>query len=663
VLLGAGRSVNGYASFSQINSAAYLLLQSEALAGSAAVYWTLDNIWPNATNAQWTTTNSSVAEVSGLNLINQTTSSRTLRLTVQAGSTPVLLNLQVDVAGAAAFLYSGAYYQLGGLLTPAFPASYYDYMPYNYSPDLILALGIYSSNCPASTAVYISDRLPQPGPGQQNVTYNYTGAGIVLPGNGTEVSAILSGSQLQAASQTGQFYIAVVGDGQTSCSYTIGAQQGNVKQLLADQLLNSVRVWGTTVGGVYWTFSMQPDTDASIVLYNFRSTDSPTAASAVNVYTAFGGVPNPADPSSFSIVTAAKVAAIKAASGASSAIYLPGSLCPLTLDSLANGCPVLMAASTSDGISQMFTLVSMQTATLLTAGRTVVGSVSNYAQVFYALPVPAGQVGTVSVTILASSPLHLYCSYQYIRPTAQDFDWSFIVYAGNSTTVNISWAAPQLNSINGVALVASTCYCGLLADAAGFSLNFAFATAAVPPPPPPPSVSSSSSGRPSAAPSAVSSSSTPVVFSCACVVVVRPAVVSSVALRPVLVVRPARSAAIQSVLVLRPASSLAAVQLVVRPVPGRAVRGHLRARAGGRADGGGAAVAVQTAGRLRLSRCEEQGRRGAQEGRGSYQVKRRVAGDGAERERRARERAAVGQLRTTTTSQAELAARHAEHTQ
>ena len=511
VLLGAGGTAYGTLPLNRFITAAYVLLQSDFLAGSASAYWAAndDVAFPNSTSYQWTTSNSTAVEISNLNLVNQSVFSRALKVTVQAGATPVLLNLQVDVAGATAVLYAANTPQ-GGLLIPAFPVSYYVYTLTSYYSDLIVAVGLYSSDCPQSTRLYVSDRQPQPGPGQQGVSYNYTGSALVLPGNSIQVSAILSGSaQFNSSLRNGPYYIAVVGDGQTSCSYQISVLTRIPSQLLADEKRNYQSVFGFALG-LFYTFSMQPDTDASFALYNFRTSGTTVASSVVNVYTVLGGLSNLAEPGNFSVVSAFNVSAIQAAGRAGSAIYLPGSLCPVTIDSLANGCPVVIAASTSDGSYQTFSLVSMQTATQLTAGQLVVGVTTYYVSAFYAMPVPVGQVGNVSLTMFASSPLQLYCSYQYIRPTALYYDWTALVPAGNSTAVNISWSAPLLNSVNGVAPNASTCYCGVAAETAGFTLAFAFIPTAVPPPPPPPSVSSSSSsGRPSALSSSSGLSSSP----------------------------------------------------------------------------------------------------------------------------------------------------------
>ena len=496
VLLGPGRSAYCYVNVGSLRSIGYLLMQTQSSIGSVVLFSAFSANVPTNSSYDWMTADSSTLELTNLSF--PLGSSSMFRITAQAGAASAsLFTVSVDVAGVSGALYSGG--QLTGLLTTAFPVSYFDYYVSSYiDGSTLLALGFYSFNCPASTQLYISDTLQRPGPGQQGVTYNYTGTAVLTQDNRTQVSAILSSNALFSASlHPGPYYFAVVGDGQTNCTFQLGLQQSSLVSLQADQTFSYLTVYGGLLA--YWAFTMQAATDAAIAL-QFRA----NAYGSLTVYTAVGGLPNPADPGSYSVVSTFS-SGTRTAGGA---LYLPGSLCPITAASLASGCQVLMAAVSNNASAPSFSLVSMVTATTLTAGKTVVGVSSSVAPSYYQMPVPAGVVGTVSLTVFSSAPLQLYCSYQFIRPSPQLFDWNVSVVADNSSTVNISWSAPLLNAVNGVAPPAAACYCSLSAISAGFTLAYVFTVPAAPPPPPAlPSSSSSSSSSASRSVSFSSSSS------------------------------------------------------------------------------------------------------------------------------------------------------------
>ena len=481
VLLGPSRIAYFFVSLDRIRAAGYLLLQAQPLIGTAGLFAGFNQVCFDDCYA-W----------SGAPLIftNVSTVNATLgRLLIQlqaSNASAALVTLSVEAAGVTASLTSDTAGQVSGLLTPAYPVSYFSYALNTLNNQTALALGFYSSTCPASTQLYVSDTAPQPGRSMPGVSYNYTGRAVQLPGNRTEVSIVLSNSALLLGSlRVGVYYVAVVGDGETSCSFQMAANQAQLTTLLPDTPTPAV-VYSTGIGSVYWLYTMQPNTSVSVALQLRLDTLTSTPTSSLLVYTAVGGLPDPAEPGSYSVVTQFNRSSLSTTAAGIDAIYLPGSLCPVTVESLVDGCQVVMAPVTDGGVV-VSSLVAMRSAVQPSAGETTIGYVSTAQPAYYRMAIPAGEVGVFSLTVLASAPLQLYCSYRFIRPSATFYDWQATVNSsasGGGGAVNVSWTAPLLNAVNGVAIAAAECYCGLIAisSPAGFTFAYAFVAAASTPP-------------------------------------------------------------------------------------------------------------------------------------------------------------------------------------
>ena len=495
VLLGSSRSIQLYVTLDRIGSAGYLVLQAQPLLGSAVLYANLGgSVYPTASSYQYTTAQSTSSSVAITNFTFSAASTRVWMLVQASSASPALLSVSVEAAGITATLSSGSAGQVLGLLTPAFPVSYFSYplTLTTITTSIALTLGFYSSNCPASTQLYVSDSVSQPGPGQAGVSYNYTGNSIALPGNRTQVSVILSNNALLPNSlRRGMYYVAVVGDGATSCSFQMAAYQATFSTLLADMLMYNFAVSSGGIGSVYWFYTIFPNTTTTIAL-QFRF-DALTPTSSLVVYTAIDGLPDPTEPGSYSVVTQFTSASLAGSAIITGVIYLPSSLCPATNASLASGCRVVLAPVTDGSVTYVQTISAMVSAVAVSAEQTTVGYVLPSQPAFYRMPIAAGEVGIISVSILASAPVQLYCSYRFIRPSAMFFDWSSPALGGSgsssATVFNFSWTQPLLNPINGVAPAAPTCYCGVVntAGTAGYTFTYTFTEAA---PPAPPSTSS-----------------------------------------------------------------------------------------------------------------------------------------------------------------------------
>ena len=84
-------------------------------------------------------------QITNLNFVNQSSTSRNLRVTVQPkGASAALISVSLAVAGVSASLSDGVPGQISGLLTPAFPVSYFSYSLRYFDNQTVLALGIYS---------------------------------------------------------------------------------------------------------------------------------------------------------------------------------------------------------------------------------------------------------------------------------------------------------------------------------------------------------------------------------------------------------------------------------------------------------------------------------------------------------------------------------------
>ena len=476
-LLGPGRLAYFYVDLNSFTAVGYALLQLQTTVGSVTLYAALGATYPNVSNPasyQWSTTSPNALSITNLNLTGFTgrVASR-LAIVAQAGaSSAATLTLSLDVAGVSATVVG----PLTSLLTPAFPVSYFTFnLPFFYVTTA-LALGFYTSTCPASTQLYVSDRLPQPGPGQPGVTYNYTGTRTVVAGNLTQVVVeIANSSALFAASplRLGPYYFAVVSDEQSSCSYQVDFNIGQLFPLQADVQYTNWLVYGDLIGTNIWTFSMQPNTDVS---FGLRLAVTTTPTPSVLVYAAVDALPDPLQPSSY--VAFYNQSTATAVGGLSGSLYLPGSLCPATNQSRLLGCQVVLLTRSAGVNVLMSALSPMVTAAALAADQTVVSYAAPSIPAYYRLPVPAGAVGTISLAIFTSAVLQVYCSYQFIRPSALFYDWTATTgLNSSSSTVDFTWSAPQLNPINGVAPAATTCYCSLASSAtAGFTVAMSFTT-------------------------------------------------------------------------------------------------------------------------------------------------------------------------------------------
>jgi hypothetical protein len=149
------------------------------------------------------------------------------------------------------------------------------------------------------------------------------------------------------------------------------------------------------VGQSYFGFTMSPNTPVAFAIQNAARSNS--YAGILTVYTAVGGLPNPADAGSYNLVSTCNFTALTAAGPQPSAIYLPGSVCPITSESLESGCQVVMGMS-MDATYLQYTLTTMVTAQALTEGLSVIGTASSTNAAYYQLPVPPVP-GTISLAI------------------------------------------------------------------------------------------------------------------------------------------------------------------------------------------------------------------------------------------------------------------------
>ena len=394
-----------------------------------------------------------------------------------------MIVLSFDVAGVSAALPNRG--SLTGLLTPAYPVSYFSFLLNAISSASVLSFGVYSSTCPVDQAVYISDTLPSPGPGAFGVTYNYSATTTVLPAGRSEASVLISNTTSPPLRAT-TYYMAVVSGGASSCSFTASVNSGASNLLVADATSPTRVVFGGVVGQFFATFTMTPNTPVAFVIQLARTN---AYAGTLTALTALGGLPNPTDDGSYSIVSNYTVTVAPTVPPPPTAIYLPGSLCPSTPQSLASGCPVAIGMST-DVSSVQYTLTTMVTAQTVAEAQNVIGAVFLTSPAYYQLPVPPVP-GVINLDLASSALVQLDCSYQFIRPSPSLSEWSTSVNL-SSTPISINWNAPQLNAVNGIATQAQVCYCGVSAvsGVAGFVFSYTFTAASSPAPP---TTSSSSS--------------------------------------------------------------------------------------------------------------------------------------------------------------------------
>ena len=198
-------------------------------------------------------------------------------------------------------------------------------------------------------------------------------------------------------------------------------------------------------------------------------------------------------------------------------VYIPASACS-SAALQGQSCAVVFMASTDSEYGQYVLVTPMSAAgnVWLQAGQATTPSNATSRTTTYQFTLGSAPQ-QVTLAVNSSSGATVYCSYQYVTPTAAFSEWQWTIASsrnGNSSAqLSLAWgvaatsaaALPQLNANTPLAALPTTCYCSLHSTSAAYSI--AYSTSPVRPAASSSSSSSSSYSSSSLSPSSPSASS------------------------------------------------------------------------------------------------------------------------------------------------------------
>ena len=508
----------------------YLILQAEVAVGTPSLYAKCINyqpgqtLLPNETYNTWQAVSAPLAiELFRFNA--SAASCPYLVLGVRAsGIQGALLDVSVTTAGQVQELGSSAYGtgSAVGVSTAASPVSYWSYTLTDSDASTVLEFTLVSdgSTCVNQLQLAVGDTTPFPNASDPS-TYSFRRSAVELPNGLTDKTlAITNFSRPVGSLHAGYYYVAVSGAANTTCPYVLQGAVTQQRQLPLGQLA----AYGLLNGAAsYFTLAPVPyNTSASLAV------QLPGNTGVVALYVAVDNTPSPADPSTY-LLSAVYDSTQAGTSGmyVAQPVYVPASACasPATV---GQACTVVVMA-VSSVTSQSVYLQAMSSANavqLLPNVSVTTPAFATSLTATYQLSLPASPLSVV-LTFTTSSPLTVWCSYQYVTPDARFNEWQWQVSDGSSAAnssgsqVSFAWGNTtaagiplQLtNPTTQLATPPTTCYCTVQASSfTPYSLFYTTgpASPAVPPARTPSSSSTSTPNPTAPAPSSSSSfSATP----------------------------------------------------------------------------------------------------------------------------------------------------------
>ena len=513
---------------------AYLVAQAAVTVGTPSLYAecadTLTGPLPDETYHTWQATTAPLAiELFDFNV--SANNCPTLILGVRASNGQAAwVSVSVAYAGAAQLITGGSSV---GVCSPAYPTSYFQFpqTAIRSAQSVVLvfeALAVSAACTTSQLQLLVGDTTPFPNASDPS-TYSFSRSAVTLASGDTVLSLVISNYTKPAGSlHAGNYYVAVSSTSNATCEVQVLAYSVVPRRLwqgeLAQMDLFAFRPRN------YFTFAPVPyNTSASFaVQLDFYS-------EAMALYVAVDNTPSPADPSSYLLsATYDSVQSVSDDPYTARSIYIPASACS-SPTSVGQPCTiVLLVVTRSPDQSVYLQAMSSASATWLLPNHTAASPVdaSSLATTFQ-LSLPASPL-LVTLSLNTSSPLSVWCSYQYVTPDATFYDWQWQVGGGSSNTsvsssnnssttqLSFAWANTtadgtplQLtNPATQLAAPPTVCYCTVQASS-DEPYSLAYSATPLPPdappaPPTPPAPSSSSAPTSTPSPtSAPAPTSTP----------------------------------------------------------------------------------------------------------------------------------------------------------
>ena len=517
VLLPAGGMYWLWYTLRMYTTVAYLLMDASAIVGTASLYASCSSasrfkylpVLPDETNHTWQAVTAPVAiELLNFNVTAAGCSGgSSLVLGVRAGSEQAaLVDASVAVAGVQQDIsYS---WMAESLSTPAYPVSYFVYTLRDNWPSLLLAFTIttISGGCSLSQLqLVMSDTVPYPNPADPS-TYNYSRTAVPLPNGAVDFTmAISSFSKPAGMVHAGDYYMAVTSTTNVNCQYKLSGRSYRQIPIPLGRLMQQT-VASAARDPSYFTFAPVPyNTSTSLAIRLYSN------AGDVMLYVGVNSTPSPADPSTYVLATRLSLNSTRSFPGSTyyvTPIYLPASACSST-SQLDQQCTVMVLSISTQKLSydsKVFVdMLQMSSAGAIWLQERVTLVDTTSPSTTFQFSLPASPL-SVALSVTRSSPVAIFCSYQYVTPDWQHYDWQSssstlpVAAPSNSTVLSFTWGLPQMQTNPGtpLAAIAIACYCTVEgSDPALYSV--AYATAPLNAPPAPSSSSSSTSSPSSSA--------------------------------------------------------------------------------------------------------------------------------------------------------------------
>ena len=512
----------GYPVWSYI-SIRSLIVEASATVGTPELYASCYDYWgayntprPSENASTWNATTAPLA-IELLNF-NATAVGCTGYATIvvgvrAAGGQPAMVAVSAVLGGGLQVLSAASE---RGINTPAFPVSYYQYTLSNDDSSIVLSFILSNYDygtitCPFSQLqMAVSDTVQYPDSSDPS-TFNHTGRPVQLAGGIVDFSIVLSNYTQPAGSmRAGYYYVAVRSTVViTSCQFRLLTVESRP---LALQVGQSSQIYVSANVPSYISLASVPyNTSTSLVIQ-----PNPNTGTAV-LFVAINSVLISSDPASYLFaVTYDTTQDGPSRTLFASPINVPASACSASSGAqLGQPCTVIVLVLSSGYTQMLMTPMSSNGSIPLLADqvRTVAATNTTTPLLYtlYQLSVPTSPV-QVTLSINSTSRASVQCSYEYVTPDAQLFDWQASSSGMSSPypmQLSFTWDTTQLrlNPNTSMAAAPTVCYCRVrLSSNSAHNISYSYTSVLAPPPPSSSSSSSSSSSLLSSSVSPTSSS-------------------------------------------------------------------------------------------------------------------------------------------------------------
>ena len=449
-VLAAGHYRYYYFDLSSVEPTDYLYVALATDAGTPRVYANFHDDRPgvfpsNATNgAQWVQTQTGNAVFA---LTIQAPRDGRYVLAVQAANgAPTSYRITVSLAGTTQAMYVGSTYP--GRLS----AGQYNY--YRFTVLLLVNNADLSFTVTPQTGnpdIYVSDRIARPSAANAtSYTWSSSGTGVD--------SVVLSNSRLPGSVHTGTYYIAVYAV--TDVTYTIVASYGSTIALSDGaqqyQFLNP---------GQQQRYSLVVPVTAGDVTIQTQQ-----VVGTVSVYVGVNSVPNQAQGNTYQY----------SQNNVANAFITPARLRCSTVGTNRSTCEYsILVIAPNNAVAVYY--IQANTAgnnLLLSNGVAVSGTVTGATPNYYKFNVASMYANvTIQLTTL-SGDADLYCSWQYIRPSATQSEWSSATTA-EVDRIYFDFTDRVFTTPGTAAIMAGVFYCAVVTAGGFYSSQYRLVYTAV----------------------------------------------------------------------------------------------------------------------------------------------------------------------------------------